>query len=43
MTDCPKCRSFVWCDPYKILHYKCCTDEKCPEWEEERKKKDGNT
>lgn len=37
MKDCTKCRCFIWCDPYKILHYKCCTDEECPEFDEKKK------
>jgi hypothetical protein len=37
MKYCPDCKHFIYCDPYKILHYKCCTDEECPEFDEKKK------
>ena len=37
MTDCSKCKHFIWCDPYKILFYKT-TDEPCEEFETTKEK-----
>lgn len=43
MKYCPDCKHFIYCDTYKILHYKCCTEEDCPEFEERKRKKEGNS
>lgn len=37
MKYCPKCKHFIYCDPYKMIYYAGCTTEKCPEYEEDEK------
>jgi hypothetical protein len=32
MTDCTKCRHFIYCDPYKMLLYKGLTSANCKEY-----------
>lgn len=34
MTDCSKCKHFIYCDPYKILLYKGLTSANCEEFKE---------
>lgn len=40
MTDCPKCKHFIYCDPYKILLYKGLTSVTCKEFVERKKEYD---
>lgn len=43
MTDCRKCRHFVYCDPYKMLLYKGLTSANCKEFEERIESNDDRT
>ena len=40
MTDCTKCKHFIYCDPYKILLYKGLTSAICKEFEERKNNND---
>lgn len=36
MKCCPKCKHFIYCNPYKMIFYAGCTEEECPEFEEKK-------